>query len=51
MKIEIIFGKSVYDYIANTWLDVKKIEVEIPDNLKDYKVIGAIYAEEVQDVN
>lgn len=40
IKIRIVFGKTDYDP-CTAWTDMKTIEIEMPDNFKDYHVLGS----------
>jgi len=39
MQIRLIFGKEAYDHEV-AWADLKTIIVEVPDELKDYHLLG-----------
>lgn len=39
MKIRLVFGRTGYDYEVS-WADIKTVIAEIPEELKDYNLMG-----------
>lgn len=42
MRIKLIFQKTADDGAYTAWVDIKEVEVEVPDQMKQYHVVGAI---------
>ena len=47
MKLRIVLGKTDYDP-CTAWTDIKTVEIEVPNNLKEYHVLGGEIIENLE---
>lgn len=50
MSIELLFQTTACDGGLCAWIDTKKVVVSVPDELKDYHLIGGIMPANMPDV-